>query len=280
MSFKKGFYSLSSFLLVLSSVLSGCATEYNIATQTEEWIYYDTNKEVSIGKSVARQIEKTYQITTNAVLQERVKRIGERIAAVCDRKEIMYYFNVLEAREEKDKKDIDEEVNAMALPGGYIYCFKGLFKAANPTDDELASVLAHEVGHIVAKHSLKKLQGSMGYMLLRIAAMQVPDAAGALGYGVDAAFYELMMGYSREDELLADRLGARYARLAGFDPRGMITFLEKLQAINRKKPLRPFSYGRTHPYAPDRIRVVKEEIGEGLSFKDYINIETREHDKR
>ncbi len=74
--------------------LSGCATEYNIATQTEEWIYYDTNKEVSIGKSVARQIEKTYQITTNAVLQERVKRIGERIAAVCDRKEIMYYFNV------------------------------------------------------------------------------------------------------------------------------------------------------------------------------------------
>ena len=60
----------------------------------------------------------------------------------------------------------------------------------------------------------------------------------------------------------------------------MITFLEKLQAINRKKPIRPFSYGRTHPYSPDRIRVVKEEIGEGLSFKDYINIETREHDKR
>src|SRR3990167_5912518 len=260
--------------------LSGCATEYNVATQSEEWIYHDTDKEIKIGKSVAREIEKAYKISENPLFRNRVKQIGEKIAAVCDRKELMYYFNVIEAREEKDKEDIDEEVNAMALPGGYVYCFKGLFTAANPTDDELASVLAHEVGHIAAKHSLKKLQGSMGYMLLRIAAMQVPDAGGALGYGVDAAFYELMMGYSREDELLADRLGVRYARLAGFDPRGMIYFLEKLQAINRKKPLRPFSYGRTHPYAPDRIRVVKEEIGEGLSFKDYINIETREHGKR
>src|SRR3989338_6411590 len=201
--FKNRFSSLSSLILVLSSALSGCATEYNVATRSEEWIYYDTNKKSSIRRSVARQIEKTYKISANAVLQERVKRIGEKIAAVCDRRELMYYFNVLEAREEKDKKDIDEEVNAMALPGGYVYCFKGLFTAANPTDDELACVLAHEVGHIAAKHSLKKLQGSMGYMLLRIAAMQVPDAGGALGYGVDAAFYELMMGYSREDELLA-----------------------------------------------------------------------------
>ena len=276
MFFKKKYFILSSFLLVLSFVFPGCATEYNIATQSEEWIYYDTNKEIRIGESVARGIEKTYQISANAVLENRVKTIGEKIARVCDRKELVYHFNVLEAREEKDKKDIDEEVNAVSLPGGYIYCFKGLFTAASPTDDELACVLAHEVGHVVAKHSLKKLQGSMGYMLLRIAASAMPNAAG-LGYGLDAAFFELMMGYSREDELLADRLGTRYAREAGYDPHGMITFLEKLREINRKKPLQPFSYGKTHPYAPDRIRVVKEEIGETMSFKDYINIETPEH---
>ena len=278
MFFNKDYFFLSSFFLVLSSVFTGCATEYNVATQSEEWIYYDTNKEVKIGRSVAREIEKTYKVSENAVLQERVKTVGAKIAAVCDRKELVYYFNVIEAREEKDKKDIDEEVNAVSLPGGYIYCFMGLFKVANPTDDELAGVLAHEVGHIVAKHSLKKLQGSMGYMLLRIIASQVPGATG-LGSGLDAAFYELMIGYSREDELLADRLGARYAKLAGYEPRGMIAFLEKLQAINRKKPLRPFSYGRTHPYAADRIRVVKEELGEGMSFKDYINIESQEHGK-
>lgn len=276
MFFKKDYFAISYLILVLSSVLLGCATEYNVATRSEEWIYYDVNKEIKIGESVARQIEKAYKISANSELQQRVKSVGEKIAAVCDRKELLYHFNVIEAREDKDKKDIDEEINAMALPGGYIYCFKGLFTQANPTDDELAGVLAHEVGHIVAKHSLKKLQGSMGYMLLRVIASQIPDAPG-LTYGLDAAFYELMMGYSREDELMADRLGARYTRAAGYDPRGMVTFLEKLQEINRKKPLRPFSYGRTHPYAPDRIRVVKEEMGESMNFKDYINIETEEH---
>ena len=258
--------------------IMGCATEYNVATKSEEWIYYDTNKEIKIGQSVAQQIEKIYKVSTNSDLQARLKTIGGKIASVSDRKELLYYFNVIEAREEKDKKDIDEEANAMALPGGYIYCFKGLFTAANPTDDELACVLAHELGHIVAKHSLKKLQGSMGYMLLRIIASQIPSTPGMTG-GLDAAFYELMIGYTREDELLADRLGVRYAKLAGYDPHGMITFLEKLQAINRKKPIRPFSYGRTHPYAADRIRVVKEELGEGMSFKDYINIETHEYGK-
>lgn len=267
------------FLLSTLYSMTGCATEYNVATQSEEWIYHTTDKEIKIGRSVARQIEKDYKISENTYLQARVKTIGTKIAGVSDRKELVYHFNVLEAREERDQKDIDEEVNAMALPGGYIYCFKGLFTVANPTDDELACVLAHEVGHIVAKHSLKKLQGSMGYMLVRILAAQVPNAPD-LGYGLDAAFYELMTGYSREDELLADRLGARYAKLAGYDPRGMITFLEKLQEINRKKPLRPFSYGKTHPYAPDRIRVVKDELGEGMSFEDYINIESREHGKR
>lgn len=266
------------YLLFTLYFMAGCATEYNTATRKEEWIYHSTDQEVKIGQSVARQLEQVYKVTENAVFQKRVKAIGEKIANVCGRKELVYRFNVLEAREEKDKKDIDEEVNAMALPGGYIYCFKGLFTVANPTDDELAGVLAHEVGHVVAKHSLKKLQGSTVYTLLRILATQVPNA-GDLGYGLDAAFFELMTGYSREDELLADRLGARYCRLAGYDPHGMITFLEKLQVINRKKPLRPFSYGKTHPYAPDRIRVVKEELGEEISFKDYINIESREHGK-
>ncbi len=266
------------FLAVILLVASGCATEYNVATQSEEWIYYDTNKEIKIGQSISGQIERQYRISENQALQNKVKTVGERIAAVCDRKELVYHFNVIEARNEKDKKDNDEEVNAFALPGGYVYCFKGLFVKANPSDDELACILAHEVGHIVAKHSLKKLQGSLGYMLVRILASQIPDTPG-LGYGLDAAFFELMTAYSREDELLADKLGTRYAKLAGYDGRGMISFKDKMRAIDRNKPLRPFSYGRTHPYWPDRIRVVKQELGEGIDFNDYINIETQEHKK-
>jgi predicted Zn-dependent protease len=104
----------------------------------------------------------------------------------------------------------------------------------------------------------------------------VPQA-GQAGGAADAAFTELMLGYSREDELLADRLGARYAKLAGYNPHGMINFLEKLQDINRRKPLLPKSYFKTHPYVPDRIRVVKQELGEEMNFKDYINIEQDQH---
>ena len=86
-----------------------------------------------------------------------------------------------------------------------------------------------------------------------------------------------MLGYSREDELLADQLGARYAKAAGYNPRGMLDFLLKLQAIDKRRPLAPKSYFKTHPYVPDRIRVVKGELGECMNFKDYMNIEQVSH---
>ncbi len=276
---RNNFFLLSAICYLLSTVFLGCATEYNIATENQELIFYDTNKEVKIGQSVAREIEKKYKISENPLLRDRVKAIGEKIAAVSDRKELLFHFDVLEARDEKDEKDINEEVNAVSLPGGYIYCFKGLFEKAKPTDDELAGVLAHEVAHVAAKHSLKKLQGSMAYTILRVVAA-MGGGGGDVGQGMDAAFFEVMTAYSREDELLADRLGARYSKSAGYDPRGMISFLDKMREIDRKKPLRPLSYGRTHPFGPDRVRVVKQEIGEGMSFSDYINIETREHGQR
>lgn len=86
-----------------------------------------------------------------------------------------------------------------------------------------------------------------------------------------------MLGYSREDEFLADQLGARYAKKAGYDPYGMMSFLKKLDEVNKRKPLNPPVYYKTHPYIPDRIRVVKQELGEKINFSDYINIEYTPH---
>ena len=243
--------------------LTGCATEYNIATQEEEWIFYSTDKEVNIGRSIARAVEKEYELVSDPLVQKRVQDIGRQIVAVCDRKDIDYNFKVID----------DEEINAFALPGGYIYVYNGLVeKVAN--DDELACILAHEVGHVVARHSVKKLQALMGYTFLRALVAQAPDG-GKVVQGADLAFIEIMSGYSREDELLADQLGARYAKRAGYNPEGMITFLEKLQEINRRKPIRRRSYTKTHPYVPDRKRVVKQELGKPLTFDDYINIEQK-----
>ena len=112
----------------------------------------------------------------------------------------------------------------------------------------------------------------MGYSIFRVLVAATAQP-GEVGDAADLAFTEILLGYSREDELLADQLAARYAKLAGYNPRGMIDFLEKLQEINRRKPARPKSYFKTHPYVPDRIRVIKEELGEKIGFADYINIE-------
>ena len=259
------FFLTTIYCLLTTVFLSGCSTEYNVVTGKEETYYYSTDKEVAMGRAIAEQVEKEYKFADDPLIQKRVEDIGKRIAAVCDRKEIDYHFYVLE----------DDEVNAVSLPGGYVYVNKGLIdKIAN--DDELAGVIAHEVGHIVARHSIKKLQAMQGYSILRLLVAVSPGSA-QVGNAADLAFLELLTGYSREDELLADQLGVRYEKLAGYDPRGMIHFLEKLQEVHRREPLRPKSYFKTHPYVPDRIRVVKQELGEDISFKDYINIEQAPH---
>lgn len=253
------------FCFLSSFYFLGCSTEYNIVTGKEETFYYSDEREVRMGESIAREVENKYKLVEDPLVQKRIEDIGGRIVAVCDRKDIDYHFKAIE----------DDEVNAVSLPGGFVYVNKGLIDKID-NDDELAGVLAHEVGHIVARHSIKKLQAMMGYSILRILIAPLP-AAGEVGNAADAAFTELMLGYSREDELLSDQLAARYTKLAGYDPRGIITFLEKLQEINRRKPLRPKSYFKTHPYVPDRIRIVKQELGEKASFEDYINIEENTH---
>lgn len=259
---------LPAIYYLLSTIFfSGCTTEYNIATGEEDSIYYgySTDREVQIGKNIARQVEAEYKFSEDPLIEERVENVGKKIAAACDRKEIDYHFKVIE----------DEELNAFALPGGYVYVNRGLVDKVK-NDDELAGVLAHEVAHVVARHSIKKMQASTGYSLLRVLVAQVPGA-GEAGAAADEAFTQIMLGYSREDEFLADQLGARYAKKAGYDPYGMMSFLKKMDETNKRKPLKPPVYYRSHPYIPDRIRVVKQELGEKINFSDYINIEYTPH---
>jgi predicted Zn-dependent protease len=245
---------------------TGCSTEYNMVTGQQESYYYSTDREVELGKSMSKQLEHQVKLVDDPLVQNRVQVIGKKIAAVADRKDIEYSFKAI----------ADEEINAVSLPGGFVYVNKGLIDRV-ASDDELAAVLAHEVGHIVARHSIKKLQAQMGYSLAQILTLPVP-ASGAVRETANIAFTELYLGYSREDELLADQLGARYSKAAGYNPRAMITFLEKLEEYNRRKPLQPKNYLKTHPYVPDRIRVVKQELNEKIDFGDYINIEDRPHE--
>jgi len=250
------------FILLIMSVVSGCATrEYNTATGKEDIIFVDTQKEVDMGKSIAEGIEKSKEIKLDPdpLMTERVNEVGQRIASVSDRKEVKYTFRVI------DKDD----VNAFALPGGYVFIFKGLVDKVSK-DDELAAVIAHEIAHVVARHSIKRLQGGVGYNILQI-LMAVTGAGRSDAGRIDAAFGQLIMSYSREDEALADKLAVKYLKEAGYDPWAVVSLLKKLQESDKAEPIRPYTSYRSHPYVADRIRMVKKELSGEVDFNDYMN---------
>ena len=141
-----------------------------------------------------------------------------------------------------------------------------------PPDDEIAAILAHEIGHIAARHSVKRLQASLGYTLLRVLAL-VASKDARFKRGTDIALSQLMLGYSRDDELLADKLAVKYINRAGYNPEAIISLLEKLERLETNAPIRPLvaSYMRTHPYLPERIAAVRREIYGIMEFTDYIN---------
>ena len=245
-------------LSVVCGLISGCiTTEYNVGTHKQDIIFYSTEREIALGQNIAKKVASEFKVSSNPYFIEKVNKIGKRIAAVCDRKELSYYFYVIE----------DKERNAFSLPGGYVYIYKGILDLLD--EEELAFVLAHEIGHIVSRHSVKRLQSALGYNLLILAsagASSDPQFTRGLSY----ALGQIISGYSRQDEFNADELAVKYCRKAGFNPRAGIGVLEKLYQED-KKIIRPLSYFRTHPYTAPRIRHIKETLHLPLSVEDYIN---------
>ena len=256
-SFLICFFSLAASLFLFSE----SAAEYNLATKKEEHLLFGTAREVKIGRSLAGKVEEKYEICQDVEIQKRVEEIGQKLVSVCDRKDITYFFAVLEG----------ERANAFALPGGYVYVNKGLIERID-SDDEIAGVLAHEIGHIVARHSIKRLQTTLGYSLISLLALAATKDV-RFKRGADLAFGQIMLGYSREDEFLADRLAVKYMRKSGYNPEAVITLLEKLKQIEKDAPRRPLvvNYLRSHPYLPERIAAAKQIIYGKMDFNDYIN---------
>lgn len=227
--------------------LAGCATIINPASGRKEYLMISTQQEISIGEQVSAEIEKSYRLSHDEAMIERVNRIGLRIAKVSDRQDLAYHFKVL------DNKD----TNAVSTPGGYVYVYSGLMEKAN--DDELAAVIAHEVGHIAARHSVQAMQGNMATSLIAGLIFANLETKDEVKQGTAVALNLIMLGYSRGDELEADKLGVRYAYYAGFDPDGSATFLEKLQKEQKENPLdKGLVYLRSHPLHSERIKNDRE----------------------
>jgi len=243
------FLALAGILLVVA----GCMIVTNPATKRKDIILIDDAQEVEIGRQVAAKVEKRYQVSRDPKLNSWVKEIGQRLAAVSERKNLEFEFKVLERK----------EINAFALPGGFIYVNKGLLAMVDD-DSELAGVLGHEIGHITARHGIKKLQNQIGYSLLISILFKNNDTTRRI---IDTAFTLISLGYSREDEFEADKLSVIYTYKAGYNPEGMVKFLQKLKQMEKREPLEIETFLSTHPPTSERIKRIKEEIARMIGKK-------------
>ncbi|MFH1646059.1 MAG: M48 family metalloprotease [Candidatus Omnitrophota bacterium] len=259
MKFFLYFLCISIFSIFLSVVPAYC--EYNLATGKEENLFLSSKKEAKMGRSISKSVEKKFDLSENYTYQEKVGLIGQKLVDVCDRRDLTYYFKVI------DEEGVD---NAFALPGGYVYIFESLMEKMD-TDDELAAVLAHEIGHICARHSAKRFQGSFGYQLLRILAVKGAESSQD-ARRINEALTQLVLSYSREDEFEADALAVRYLDRAGYDKSAVISMIDKLIEINLDGPIRSKRYWHTHPYLGARRSAAFLEITGQMDFDAYINV--------
>lgn len=209
-----------------------------------------TDSEVEMGKSIHESIIQKYKLARDSAQIGNVRRIGERVAGISDRQDYEYHFYVLE----------DDEMNAFTTPGGNVYIYTGLLERLK-SDDQIASVLAHEVGHCAARHTVKKFQAALGYDLVSTIVL------GSIGEGTARQITELsssavmsivFSAYGRRDEYQADQLGIKYMYRACFNPRAAIETFNILEA-GSNGPDVPLIL-RSHPYISDRIRMVEEEV--------------------
>jgi len=245
-------------LIVVSLLLTSCVTVYNPVTAREEPTLIGESREIQIGREAAESLEKKQGLVNSPEMNRRIKRIGEEIARVCGRSHLPYSFKILKSK----------DVNALALPGGFIYVTKGLMKVVE-TDSQLASILGHEVGHVCARHAIKKLEAQIGYSLLYTLIFR--GEKEDIQKLANMTFNLVTLGYSRQDEFQADELGIKYAYKAGYNPHGMAEFLKVLKKNYKRTPSQIEVFFSTHPHIDDRIERAEELADEMLSKRSIFS---------
>jgi predicted Zn-dependent protease len=208
-------------------------------------------EELKLGKEIHTEVGKKYKIVSDG--QPRAERLGQRVARTCLRANLDYHFYIVRSK----------EINAFSTPGGNIYITTALMDLAS--DDELGGVLAHEIGHVVGRHSLKTMQQSEAIGGLADAIGSITGIVGDTGKELGKAAAKivaspLLMAHSREEEREADFLGVHNMTKAGFDNQGMVTMFQKLLKLSKGGSTLLGTLFSDHPDAAERIRNTRYEI--------------------
>ena len=229
--------------------------------------WYSLESEIKLGREYAQQVEASAKLVQDPVINEYVNRIGQNLVRNSDA-QVPFTIKVIDS----------DEVNAFALPGGFFYVNSGLILAADE-EAELAGVMAHEIAHVAAHHYARQMTRAQWARLGTIPLIFVGGGIGyavyeAAGFGIPLTF----MKFQRNFEAEADYLGLQYMYKTGYDPQAFVSFFEKLEAKEKKKPGTLAKAFASHPQTPDRIEKSQEEIGKILPARAQYVVSTSEFD--
>ena len=253
-----------NFALLLTVVLlSGCAV--NPVTGQQDVVLMSEEQEIALGRKYHQEVLQQYGVYDNQELQAYVNNVGEKLAANSHRRDLIYRFTVL------DSKD----VNAFALPGGYIYITRGLLAYMN-SEAEMAAVLGHEIGHVTARHAVRQYTAAqLANIGAALGAVFIPgmNTAGTSQL-VQLFGTAILRGYGRDHELQADQLGAEYLARVDYDPEAMLDVIRTLKdqevfetRIAQTEGREPRVYHGLFSTHPDNDTRLKEIIGEARKYR-------------
>jgi predicted Zn-dependent protease len=232
--------------------------------------WYSIDTDVKLGKQTAMMIEASAHMIQDPVITEYVNRVGQSLVRNSDAK-VPFSIKVVDS----------DDINAVALPGGFFYVNSGVILAAD-NEAELAGVMAHEIAHVAARHATKEMTRRQYVGLATIPLIFVIHgwgtyqlASAALNFGVPVA----MLKFDRGAEAEADYLGLQYMYKAGYDPDGMVSIFEKLKALDKTKPGSLAKVFSDHPPTPDRIIKCQDEIRNVLPSRPEYILDTSEFDQ-
>ncbi|GAA5524192.1 beta-barrel assembly-enhancing protease [Microbulbifer aestuariivivens] len=260
---------LTAILAFQLASTAGCA--FNPATNRPDLVLMSQEKEIKIGKEMHEKLVASTPIYKDPILSAYIEHVGQKIAQASDRPDLEYTFTIIDS----------QDINAFALPGGYIYINRGLLTYLR-SEAEMAAVLAHEVAHVTARHAVRQKTAATGAGVASVLSVLV-TGSGVVGDVANLWGTAAVKGYGREMELEADRFGAQYMYSAGYDPQAMInvigilkdqeTFARRKARVEGKKPQTYHGVFSSHPRNDIRLQEVVQAAGELPEDKKVTKVE-------